>query len=107
MQVPLKLLGPPNPRQRAIGTIASQPAPSSISASSLFFSNVGSNVVSASVIAHAFEQFEPKMPSLNLLSLKSGLPASRKASRLLMFVSGEQGKMGAGNLRVSHSMNAA
>src|ERR1700722_9545228 len=82
MQLPLKLLGPPMPRQRAIGTMHSKPPASRIRAISTFFSQVGSKLVSASVIAQAFEQLEPKIPSLSLLSLNSGLPAARNGSRL-------------------------
>jgi hypothetical protein len=70
------------PRQRAIGTMHSKPPASSMRAISTFFSQVGSKLVSASVIAQAFEQLEPKIPSLSLLSLNSGLPAARNGSRL-------------------------
>src|ERR1700680_1402921 len=70
------------PRQRAIGTMHSKPPASRVRAISRFFSQVGSKLVSASVIAQAFEQLEPKIPSLSLLSLNSGLPAARNESRL-------------------------
>ena len=77
MQLPLKFDGPPKPRHRAIGTMHSNPACSSMPAISRFFSNVGSKLVSAMVMAHAFEQFGPKIPSFSLFPLKSGLPAAR------------------------------
>ena len=84
MQFPLKLLGPPKPRQRAMGTMHSHPPASRMLAISTFFLKVGSNVVSARVMAQALEQLEPKIPSFSLFSLKSGLPASRYASRLVI-----------------------
>ncbi|CRH76952.1 Uncharacterised protein [Chlamydia trachomatis] len=65
MHSPLKLLGPPNPRQRATGTMHSYPALSIIWAILTFVSKFGLNVVSAKVMAQELFTFGPNIPNFN------------------------------------------
>src|SRR5215207_5184191 len=79
-QVPLKFVGPPNPFQRATGTIASSPMRSARSAISLVAGQVVSRWPSAVVIAQPLLTLAPKTPSLRRLSLNNGLLARRASS---------------------------
>jgi hypothetical protein len=67
-QAPLKLVVPPNPRQRATGTSASKPAASPRPVSSLTLGQVGRNTPSMVVMAQALSTLRPNSPSLNRLS---------------------------------------
>src|SRR5262245_59923814 len=72
-QVPLKLVWPPKPFQRATGTRASIPARSAMTAMSRLFSQVGCRCPSAVVAAQPLLTLSPKTPILNRLSLHSAL----------------------------------
>src|SRR5215467_8113540 len=70
-QVPLKLLLPPKPFQRAMGTRASIPAQSAMTAMSRLFCQVGCRCPSAVVAAQPLLTLSPNTPSLSRLSLNS------------------------------------
>src|SRR5215470_17403026 len=69
-QVPLKLVLPPKPFQRATGTRASIPARSAITAMSILLCQVGSRCPSA-VAAQPLLTLSPNTPNLSRLSLNS------------------------------------
>src|SRR4029453_4518946 len=70
-QVPLKLVLPPKPFQRATGTRASIPARSAMTAMSRLFCQVGCRCPSAVVAAQPLLTLSPNTPSLSRLSLNS------------------------------------
>src|SRR5262245_65507018 len=69
--VPLKLVLPPKPFQRATGTRASIPARSAITAMSRLFCQVGCRWPSAVVAAQPLLTLSPNTPSLSRLSLNN------------------------------------
>src|ERR671923_2139485 len=70
-QVPLKLVLPPKPFQRATGTRASMPARSAMTAMSRLFCQVSCRCPSAVVAAQPLLTLSPNTPSLSRLSLHS------------------------------------
>ena len=76
---PLKLVAPPNPCQRPIGTSASNSISSEILASSSVFGQLISRTPSMVEIAQPRSRFVPNVPSLSLRSLKTGLVLLRSA----------------------------
>src|SRR6476661_5084968 len=76
---PLKLVLPPNPCQRPIGTSASNSISSEIFASDSVFGQLISSTPSIEEIAHPRSRLVPNVPSLSLRSLKTGLVRARAA----------------------------
>src|SRR5580704_7855981 len=74
---PLKLVTPPKPCQRPIGTSASNSMASEIFASSKVFGQLISSTPSMVEMAQPRSRLVPKVPSLSLLSLKTGLVLRR------------------------------
>src|SRR5712691_3548866 len=70
-QVPLKLVWPPKPFQRATGTRASIPARSAMTAMSTLFCQVGCRCPSAAEAAKPLLTLSPNTPNLSRLSLNS------------------------------------
>src|ERR1700687_5576090 len=79
---PLKLVIPPNPCQRPIGTSASNSIDSEIFASSSVFGQLISRTPSMVEMAQPRSRLVPKVPSLSLRSLKTGLVARRSMAVL-------------------------
>src|SRR5690349_15691363 len=77
---PLKLVLPPNPCQRPIGTSASNSISSEIFAKVTVFGQLISSTPSMLEIAQPRSRLVPKVPSLSLRSLKTGLVRLRAAS---------------------------
>src|SRR5579883_1232960 len=82
--VPLKLVGPPKPFQRATGTSASKPAWSASLAMARVFGQLVSRWPSAMVIAQPLLTFPPKTPSFILLPFQRGLLSRRLSRGVLM-----------------------
>src|ERR1700704_4596510 len=80
---PLKLVVPPNPCQRPIGTSASNSISSEILASSSVLGQLISRTPSMVEIAQPRSRFVPNVPSLSLRSLKTGLVLLRSACAVL------------------------
>jgi hypothetical protein len=76
-QVPLRLLGPPNPFHRATGTTASRPDSSASWATKREFSHVVLSAWGAVVTAQPLLTFPLKIPSFTLLVLKRGLVSQK------------------------------
>src|ERR1700682_6627302 len=74
---PLKLVTPPNPCQRPIGTSASNSIDSEIFASSNGFGQLISSTPSMVERGQPRSRLVPKVPSLSFLSLKTGLVLRR------------------------------
>src|SRR3989442_4306569 len=72
-QLPLKLVAPPNPRQRATGTIASNPASSARRLTSCTSGHVARNVPGALTATQPLFRLAPKTPSFSRLGPYSGL----------------------------------
>src|ERR1700735_5454300 len=70
---PLKLVTPPNPCQRPIGTSASNSISSEVWANSRVFGQLICNTPSIVEIAQPRSRLVPKVPSLSLRLLKTGL----------------------------------
>src|SRR5262245_56996624 len=79
---PLKLVVPPKPRQRPIGTSASNSISSEILASSSVLGQLISNTRSMVEMAQARSRLVPNVPSLSARSLNTGLVARRSSSIL-------------------------
>ncbi len=70
---PLKLVTPPKPCQRPIGTSASKSISSEVLASSSVFGQLISSTPSMVEMAQPRSRLVPKVPSLSLRSLNTGL----------------------------------
>src|SRR5215813_5198616 len=80
---PLKLVLPPKPRQRPIGTSASNSISSEILASSSVLGQLISNTRSMVEMAQPRSRLVPNVPSLSARSLNTGLVARRSSSMRL------------------------
>src|SRR5262245_19924961 len=80
---PLKLVLPPKPRQRPIGTSASNSISSEILASSSVLGQLISNTRSMVEMAQPRSRLVPNVPSLSARSLNTGLLARRSSSMRL------------------------
>jgi len=87
MLSPLKLLGPPKPRQRAIGTMHSNAAASSKRAISTFFSKVGSKLVVASVIAQGVGAIRAKNAEFQFVVVEHRIPSLAISVQIAHFFS--------------------
>src|SRR5258707_2791193 len=78
--IALTLVAPPNPFQRATGTMHSRPPASASSASRRLFSQLASQRSASLVNASPPEQFDPNRPSLSALPSRTPLFRSVTAS---------------------------
>src|SRR3954471_14220684 len=81
---PLKLVGPPKPCQRPIGTSASNSISSEQRASSSVLGQLISSTPSMVEMAQPRSRLVPNVPSLSFLSLNTGLVLRRVSSRLVL-----------------------
>src|SRR6185312_13056856 len=79
---PLKLVTPPKPCQRPIGTSASNSISSDVRASSSVFGQLISSTPSMVEMAQPRSRLVPKVPSLSLRSLNTGLVSRRSRCSL-------------------------